>query len=87
MTLIVGGAVPGRWRASFAWSADRGGPGLAVRRFRRRLSFERVPDSFLVYVSAGSRYRLWVNGVAVGRGPLKGALEKADGYAALRMRA
>lgn len=75
MALIVGESIQGRWRASFAWSTDRGGPGLAVRRFRRRFSLEQVPGSFLVYVSADSRYRLWVNGQPVGLGPLKGTLE------------
>ena len=75
MSLVWGESVPGRWRASYAWSAERGGPGLTVRRFRRRFVLAEVPDRFLVYVSADSRYRLWVNGRPVGRGPLKGTLQ------------
>jgi hypothetical protein len=47
-----------------------------VRRFRRRFVLAGVPDRFLVYVSADSRYRLWVNGRPVGRGPLKGTLQQ-----------
>lgn len=75
MTLVLNQPVEGRWRASYAWSQERGGPGLAVRRFRQRLDITNVPESFLVHVSADSRYRLWVNGEPVGRGPLKGTLE------------
>jgi hypothetical protein len=75
MTLRVGKAISGRWRAAFAWSAEWGGPGLTVRGFRRRFSLERIPERFLVYVSADSRYRLWINGAPVGRGPLKGTRE------------
>jgi hypothetical protein len=66
---------PVRWRASFVWSSEHGGPGLTVRRFRRTLQVKTVPDSFRVHVSADSRYVLWVNGQCVGRGPLKGTPE------------
>ena len=52
MSLIVGKGVEGRWSAAFAWSAERGGPGLTVRRFRRCFGLERVPERFLVYGSA-----------------------------------
>jgi alpha-L-rhamnosidase len=72
MSLIVNYSLRERWRASFSWSAERGGPGLAVRRFRRRFTLVEVPREFLIHVSADSRYCLWVNGQLVGRGPLKG---------------
>jgi len=75
MTLVLDKQVEGRWRASYGWSVERGGPGLAVRRFRCRLALVHAPEQFLVYVSADSRYRLWVNSTAVGRGPLKGTLQ------------
>ena len=64
-----------KWRASWAWSALRGGPGLTVRRFRRTFDLAKAPKSLRVSVSADGRYRLWVNGQAVGRGPLKGTLD------------
>ncbi len=76
MTLVLDSQVEGRWRASYGWSVKRGGPGLTVRRFRCRLVLPSAPGEFLVYVSADSRYRLWVNGQPVGRGPLKGTLER-----------
>ena len=69
MALVMDGALSERWRASFAWSRARGGPGLAVRRFRRRLVLPETPDTFVVHVSADSRYRMWVNGKRAGRGP------------------
>jgi len=34
MVLLTDRHVEGRSRASYGWSAERGGPGLAVRRFR-----------------------------------------------------
>jgi hypothetical protein len=75
MSLILGRALKERWRARYAWSAERGGPGLEIRRFRRVLELEEKPSSLVVYVSADSRYRLWVNGTLAGRGPLKGTLD------------
>jgi alpha-L-rhamnosidase len=71
MSLILDLPLRERWRASFAWSAERGGPGLAVRYFRRHFTLVEVPRRLLVHVSADSRYCLWVNGQCVGRGPLK----------------
>jgi len=65
----------GKWRAAWCWSAERGGPGLTVRRFRRSFALDEMPDEFIVHVSADSRYRLFVNGRRAGRGPLKGELE------------
>lgn len=76
MYLVENAAVEGRWRAGFSWSAERGGPGLTVRRFRRRFELESVPTTFPVFVTADSRYRFWVNGTRAGRGPLKGELER-----------
>ncbi|MEK7475758.1 MAG: alpha-L-rhamnosidase C-terminal domain-containing protein [Candidatus Coatesbacteria bacterium] len=63
------------WRAQWAWSRDWGGPGLTVRLFRLSFVTETPGDRITVHVSADSRYRLYLDGVAVGRGPLKGALE------------
>lgn len=36
---------------------------------------EQVPRELLIHVTADSRYRLFVNGIALGRGPLKGTLQ------------
>ena len=69
MSLIVDYGIEGRWRAAFAWSAERGGPGFCIRRFRRSFDLDSAPDEFLVSVSADSRYRLFVSGRRAGRGP------------------
>ena len=74
MSLIVNCKIDDRWRAAFAWSAERGGPRLCVRRFRRTFHLSSIPERFLIHVSADSRYRLFVNERRVGRGPLKGEL-------------
>ncbi|MFO7956440.1 MAG: alpha-L-rhamnosidase C-terminal domain-containing protein [Candidatus Brocadiia bacterium] len=65
----------GKWRASWCWSDERGGPDLTVRRFRRTFVLDSAPEEFIIHVSADSRYRLFVNGLRAGRGPLKGELE------------
>lgn len=64
------------WRAAFAWSAERGDPGLAVRTFRRVVELDHVPASVRLHVSADSRYRLWLNGNPIGFGPAKGTLAR-----------
>jgi alpha-L-rhamnosidase len=74
MSLVLDGQMP-EWTAAWAWSADRGGHGLTVRLFRCRFVVAERPASFRVAVSADSRYRLWLDGVPLGRGPLKGTLE------------
>ncbi|MFO7956301.1 MAG: alpha-L-rhamnosidase C-terminal domain-containing protein [Candidatus Brocadiia bacterium] len=75
MSLVLGRKVD-NWRAAWAWTEERGGPGLTVRRFRRTFELDRVPEKFIVAVSADSRYRLWVNERLIGRGPLKGTLNR-----------
>lgn len=64
-----------KWNAPWAWSRDRGGHGLTTRLFRRSFELAVVPESLVIHVSADSRYRLWINGEAIGRGPIKGTLE------------
>lgn len=64
-----------QWIANWAWSQDRGGHGLTTRLFRRSFELDAVPEKLLIHVSADSRYRLWINGEAIGRGPIKGTLE------------
>lgn len=75
VVLIVDAALDQRWRAAYVWSPDLGGPGLTVRLFRKHFYLEKAPASFVVYVTADSRYRFWANGHPVGRGPLKGTLD------------
>ena len=48
------------------------GDGLTARYFRRSFFLEAVPRHLPARVSADSRYRLFLNGRPVGRGPLKG---------------
>jgi len=74
--LVLGGN-PEHWRASYAWSAENGGPGLTVRLFRRTFEASSADRrSFLIHVTADSRYRLWLNGERVGFGPAKGSLAR-----------
>ena len=63
------------WDGAFAWSQERGGHGLTICHFRLTFKVDAVPSQLLAHVTADSRYRLLLNGQALGRGPLKGTLE------------
>lgn len=83
---ITADAFPGgRWRARWIWSQaapitltptaepiiDRtAARGYAL--LRRAFSLDSVPAEVVARCSADSRYVLWVNGVEVGRGPVRG---------------
>ena len=64
------------WRAEFAWSDVRGGPGLTTRYFRRAFAIAEPGGEWRIHVSADARYRLWLNGHRVGFGPAKGSLAR-----------
>lgn len=72
--LIVPAALPAL-RARFCWWRDRAGVASEVALFRRTFELAEIPASLRVAVTADARYVLWLNGVRVGRGPLKGTLE------------
>ncbi len=61
------------WKA--AWIGPhlmRGESDHGVYHFRRAIDITSKPSSFIVHVSADNRYRLFVNGKAVGLGPARG---------------
>ncbi|MFL7807855.1 MAG: alpha-L-rhamnosidase N-terminal domain-containing protein, partial [Anaerolineae bacterium] len=75
MSLQLGRSLTERWLASLAWSAEMPGSAFTMCLFRRGFELADVPPELVAFVSANSRYRLWVNGQPVGRGPLKGTCE------------
>jgi hypothetical protein len=63
----------------YEWKAQWIGPHLSsgetdrgVFHFRRSIDLSSKPSSFIVHVTADNRYRLIVNGIAVGLGPARG---------------
>lgn len=80
---------PGRWRARWIWAGvpalrpatmvssepdpEAGGTHCL---FRRTFDLDVVPVSVPCRVTADSRYVLWVNGVEVSRGPVRGDLRR-----------
>ncbi len=76
MALVHSAQLPLPWRASMAWSTDTRMLGGEHSFFRRTFQLASVPDSVRVFVSADSRYRMFVNGTRLGRGPLKGTLRR-----------
>ena len=72
--LILGETVPPRFRAAMTWPASQRKNAGEFALFRRKFDLADVPESLRVFVTADSRYILYVNGERVGRGPLKGTL-------------
>ncbi len=45
-----------------------------VYHFRKKINLDQFPANFLVHVSADNRYKLYVNGEYIGKGPARGDL-------------
>ena len=75
MTHIHASSLPAKWRAGMAWCPDIPRDNGGARCFlRRAFDIDSVPASARAFVTADSRYRLYLNGSPLGRGPLKGTL-------------
>jgi hypothetical protein len=61
---------PARWITHPTADAEAFG----VYLFRNELNLEALPDAFPIRISADNRYKLFVNGVYVGKGPARGDL-------------
>jgi len=59
------------WRASWITHPTASVHDHGVFHFRRGFDLPERPSSFTIHVSADNRYRLFVNGVAVGEGPAR----------------
>ncbi len=64
-----------RWSAH--WITHHSAPlkDFGVFHFRRTFELNEKPDKFIVHVSADNRYRLFVNGIPICRGPARGDLQ------------
>lgn len=61
----------GLWPAEWITAPGAGGD-YNVCHFRKRFTLDRVPEHFIVHVSADNRYKLYVNGRFVALGPALG---------------
>ncbi|QCR24693.1 alpha-L-rhamnosidase C-terminal domain-containing protein [Pontibacter sp. SGAir0037] len=61
-----------QWEASWIAHPAAAPDTYGVYHFRRSFNLPSTPDSFIVHVTADNRYRLFVNGKAVGSGPARG---------------
>ncbi|WP_129715396.1 alpha-L-rhamnosidase N-terminal domain-containing protein [Pedobacter sp. SYP-B3415] len=64
----------GDWSARWITCPDISGRAYGVYHFRRQFDLATKPKDFTVHVTADNRYRLFVNGQPVGRGPARGDL-------------
>ncbi|MDQ8186551.1 alpha-L-rhamnosidase C-terminal domain-containing protein [Pelagicoccus sp. SDUM812002] len=69
-------------RALFAWIDDESPRPNSSCLFRREFELVELPESYEIIVTADSRYKLWLNGSLIGRGPLKGTTQhyRAETY-------
>ena len=58
------------WRADWIWDDVAGSQDNRFVLFRRRLQVENRHELHL-HLSADSRYRVWINGTFLGRGPVQ----------------
>lgn len=63
-----------RWSASLVSHPTASLRDYGVYHFRRTFDLDSTPENFIVHVSADNRYRLFVNGQSVCRGPARGDL-------------
>lgn len=65
----------GGWQAQ--WVTDGSAPAFeyGVYHFRCNIMLENVPKNYVIHISADNRYRLFVNGTPVCRGPARGDLD------------
>jgi hypothetical protein len=62
------------WDARWIAYPDDSGLEYGVYHFRKSFELEKVPQNFVVHISADNRYRLFVNGTPVCFGPARGDL-------------
>jgi len=62
------------WESSWIMHPTASVYDYGVFHFRNMLELDKVPDKFIVHVSADPRYRLYVNGVSVAFGPARGTI-------------
>jgi len=60
---------PRRWHARWVWTDDAAPKPNTWACFRREFVLEAPADGHRLFITADSRYRLWVNGALVGEGP------------------
>jgi len=58
---------PGPWQAQWIWTAD-GNPAVAM--FRKEVDLAAAPQSVRAWLTADAKYRLYINGRLVSRGPV-----------------
>ena len=63
-----------KWNANWISCPNSSTKDYGVYQFRKQFELETLPDSFIINVSADQRYKLYVNGHLVGRGPARGDL-------------
>ncbi|MDR2954431.1 MAG: family 78 glycoside hydrolase catalytic domain [Prevotella sp.] len=62
------------WRASWITCPNVSQKDYGIYHFRKRFSLEKIPNKFIIHISADNRYRLFVNGKSVCFGPARGDL-------------
>lgn len=70
---------PGTWTGQFIWKKDAPGPTRYLM-FRKAFELSAAPEQTILRITASGRYRLYVNGQYVGRGPCRSVSPKWMSY-------
>ena len=62
------------WKSSWITHPQASRTDYGVFHLRNEIILDEVPDSFIIYISAEPRYRLYGNGQPVAFGPARGTL-------------
>ena len=67
------GSYPGTWKGSFIWDQKDTVPYNHHLMFRKTFRAGSLPAGARIHITASDKYRLFVNGTYVGRGPARNA--------------
>lgn len=60
-----------KWTGKWIWSSDKGKEKNTYYYFRKEFNLKKLPDKIKLYITADSRYRLFINGKMIGQGSIQ----------------
>lgn len=64
------------WTAAWIYSPEGPSCDFGVFHFRKRFFLKKIPETFILHISADNRYRLFINGTPLSFGPCRGDMNR-----------